>query len=61
MTLEALRASFALCGSLHEAILLGLRVSPSWEVADVIIQDEFTHDVVFMARPDGPALVLDCT
>ncbi|HVK72968.1 MAG TPA: hypothetical protein VM734_06590 [Kofleriaceae bacterium] len=50
--------------SLHEAIVVGLRLSPSWTVVDVIVQDEFTHDVVM--APDGasagdPALVLDCT
>jgi hypothetical protein len=59
--LDALRSAFAACGSLSQAILVGLRAAPGWEVVDVVIQDEFTHDVVFMARPDGPALVLDCT
>jgi hypothetical protein len=59
--LEALRAAFADSGLLATAIILGLRASPPWEVVDVVVQDEFTHDIVFMARPDGPALVLDCT
>jgi hypothetical protein len=59
--LEALRAAFAASGSLATAIITGLRASPSWEVVDVVIQDEFTHDVLFQATPDGPALALDCT
>jgi len=44
--LEALRAAFAACGMLHEAILLGLRSAPPWEVVDVVVQDEYTHDVI---------------
>ena len=59
--LETLRAAIADSGSLATAIVIGLRASPPWEVVDVVVQDEFTHDIVFMARPDGPALVLDCT
>lgn len=64
---DDLRARFAACGTLAEAILVGLRAAPPWEVADVVVQDEYTHDVVFQGgppgatRPDGPALVLDCT
>jgi hypothetical protein len=27
---------------------------------DVVIQDEYTHDVIFVA-PDGSALIFDCT
>lgn len=54
-------ALFASCGTLGEAILVGLRESPAWTVVDVVVQDEYTHDVVMMAAPDGPAIVLDCT
>jgi len=59
--LEALRAGFAAAGSLSTAIRVGLAASPEWMVVDVVIQDEFTHDVVFQAMPGGPAIVLDCT
>jgi hypothetical protein len=37
-------------------------LAPPWAVVDVVVQDEFTHDVVF--APDGgarDAIVLDCT
>jgi hypothetical protein len=37
-----------------------LRRQPRFTPADVIIQDEFTHDVIFGA-PDGSALVFDTT
>ena len=60
-TAEAL-ARLRACPTLADAIVVGLRLAPSWSVVDVVVQDEFTHDVVF--APDGahgPALVLDCT
>ena len=59
--LAALRARFAACGTLAEAIVVGLREAPPWQVAAVVTEDEFTLDVVMIAEPDGPALVLDCT
>ena len=55
------RIRFAACPSLADAIIAGLRLAPAWQVADVVVQDEFTHDVVFTAAPGGPAIVLDCT
>jgi len=58
---EALRAAMPIGGSLATAIRVALAASPSWMVVEVVIQDEFTHDVVFLAAPDGPAVVLDCT
>ena len=60
---EEVRRAFAPCGTLADAILVGLRRTPSWTVVDVVVQDEFTHDVVMLAdaAPDGPAIVLDCT
>lgn len=54
-------ARLASCGSLAEAIVVGLRLSPSWSVVDVIVQDEFTHDVVFAPTTGPGAIVLDCT
>jgi hypothetical protein len=47
-------------GTLEELIRFGFVQSPPWELVDVIVQDEFTHDVVV----DGPApafLVFDTT
>ena len=40
---------------------LGDDLAPPWSVVDVVVQDEFTHDVVFAPDGGGPALVLDCT
>jgi hypothetical protein len=59
--LDDLRARLAAAGSLATAIRLGLAETPAWQVVDVVVQDEFTHDVVFAADPGGPAIVLDCT
>ena len=36
-------------------------MKPPWAIVDVVVQDEYTHDVIFAAAPDGPAIVLDCT
>jgi hypothetical protein len=58
---DELRRAFASCGLLADAILVGLRRTPSWSVVEVVVQDEYTHDVVMAAAPDGPAIVLDCT
>ncbi len=61
MDLDAIRATFAACGTLAEAIVAGLRLTPPWSVVDVVVQDEFTHDVVMAADAGAAALVLDCT
>jgi hypothetical protein len=60
---DDLRAAFAACGTLAEALVAGLRMTPPWSVVDVVVQDEYTHDLVFQADgdPGGPAVVLDCT
>lgn len=56
------RDRLAACPTLADAIVAGLRERPPWQVVDVVVQDEFTHDVVFATdAPGGPALVLDCT
>ena len=60
--LDDVRARLASCGSLAQAIVAGLAFAPPWSVIDVVVQDEFTHDVVM--APDGggaAAAVLDCT
>lgn len=55
------RDALAACGSLADALRVGRELTPAWAVVDVVIQDEFTHDVIFEAGAGGPALVLDCT
>ncbi len=59
--IERLRAALESCGSLAAAIRLGLAETPPWMVVDIVVQDEYTHDVVMQAVPDGPVLLLDCT
>lgn len=60
-TIAVVGAQFQACATLADAIVVGLRLNPAWEVADVIVQDEFTHDVVFARAGGGAAIVLDCT
>jgi hypothetical protein len=47
-------------GMLDRVIRWGLRSSPARMVADVVVQDEYTHDVV-LPWGDGLFLVYDCT
>ncbi len=63
-SIDELRGRIARCGSLAEVIVLGLREQPAWLVVDVIVQDEYTHDVIVAAEgaaPSAATLVLDCT
>ncbi len=55
--LDDARDRFAACPTLADAIVAGLRLTPSWQVIDIVIQDEFTHDVIFAPAPSGPAIV----
>jgi hypothetical protein len=56
-------ARLALAGrleTLEDVLRFGLARRPAWELAGVIVQDEFTHDVIL----EGPApafLVFDTT
>ena len=59
-TLEALRAELAGIRTLEDVVRWGLRQSPSCEIADVVTQDEYTHDVVVVWRA-GYHLVFDAT
>ena len=59
--LAAVRAAFARCVTLGEAIRAGAMLTPGWSVADVIVQDEYTHDIVFASDGSTSAVVLDCT
>ena len=46
--------------TLEDVLRFGFLQRPAWQIADVIVQDEFTHDVIV----DGPAplfLVFDTT
>jgi hypothetical protein len=59
--MREVKDAFERCSNLGEAILVGLRQSPEWKVVEVVVQDEYTHDVILQGAPDGPAVVLDCT
>jgi hypothetical protein len=45
---------------LEEAFRWAIARTPVLTPTDVVVQDEFTHDVIFRA-PDGSALVFDTT
>jgi len=53
--------AFSRCATLADAIVVGLRQAPEWLVVEVVVQDEYTHDVVFTPATGTPAVVLDCT
>ncbi|HUJ25143.1 MAG TPA: hypothetical protein VLW85_03935 [Myxococcales bacterium] len=46
--------------ALPEGIETLAQVAAQYRIADVVVQDEFTHDVVAQA-PDGGWLVFDAT
>jgi len=46
--------------TLEHVFRWALKRDPRFMPGDVVIQDEFTHDVIFCA-PDGSALVFDTT
>ena len=48
-------------GTLARILPWGLTAKPQWVVVDVVVQDEYTHDVVLGSDADPRALVLDCT
>jgi hypothetical protein len=59
---EALAKQARWLGTLGHVIPWGLAQKPPWLVADVVIQDEYTHDVILTCQGgDGSVLVLDCT
>ena len=59
--LESLAAQVRFLGTLARVLPWGLAVRPQWLVVDVVIQDEYTHDIVLGNEADARALVLDCT
>lgn len=47
-------------GTLEDVLRVGFAQHPPWELVDVIVQDEYTHDVI--VRGPAPAfLVFDTT
>jgi hypothetical protein len=53
-------AAAARLDTLEDVLRFGLAQRPAWDVVDVVVQDEFTHDVIVV----GPApafLVFDTT
>lgn len=48
-------------GTLARVIPWGLAQRPQWLVIDVVIQDEYTHDVLLGADGVPSVLALDCT
>jgi hypothetical protein len=58
----AIEAVFSRCTSLADAIRAGLVLRPAWSVVEVVVQDEYNHDVIFAPDGAGPeTVVLDCT
>lgn len=59
-TLAELREIIADHGMLNRAIRWAMSAEPPRPVALVVVQDEYTHDIVVPWR-DGLVLVYDCT
>jgi hypothetical protein len=59
--LERLAVQVHFLGTLARVLPWGLAVRPQWTVVDVVIQDEYTHDIVLGSDEDPRALILDCT
>ena len=58
--LRAIEVAIADHGTLERVIRWGLQSEPQRIVADIVTQDEYTHDVV-IAWDDELFLVYDCT
>jgi hypothetical protein len=59
--LQALPPFLTRLGTLAAVLPWGMSQKPPWMVVDVVVQDEFTHDIVMASDGDPRALVLDCT
>lgn len=59
--LAALSPIILKLGNLSAVLHWAASQRPQWTVAEVVIQDEFTHDVVLAIADQPTALVLDCT
>ena len=60
MHADELLAEASQLKTLEQVFRWAIRREPPLKPADVVIQDEFTHDVIFRAA-DGSALVFDAT
>jgi hypothetical protein len=60
VTLESIEATVRSQKTLEDVVRWGLLTKPPRLVADIIVQDEYTHDVVMPFR-DGIYLVYDTT
>lgn len=60
-SLQSLATQIEFLGTLGRVLPWGLAMQPQWTVVDVVIQDEYTHDIVLGTDEDPRALVLDCT
>lgn len=60
-SLQSLATQIQFLGTLGRVLPWGLAVQPQWTVVDVVIQDEYTHDVLLGTDADARTLVLDCT
>ena len=56
---DALAAAIAPLASLDQVLRFGFRQTPPWVLVDIVVQDEYCHDVV-MAAGDI-VLVFDTT
>ena len=59
--IEALTDFLKRLGTLAQVLPWGLSQKPQWVVSDVVIQDEYTHDIVLTQEGTQKALLLDCT
>jgi hypothetical protein len=59
--LEALAAQARRLATLGQALRWAFALRPSWTVAEIVTQDEYTNDVVLTAEGAPGAIVLDCT
>lgn len=60
-SLQSLATQIEFLGTLGRVLPWGLAMRPQWTVVDVVIQDEYTHDIILGTDEDQRALVLDCT
>lgn len=57
---DAVTALLKIQRTLEDVSRWGLALTPVRTIADIVVQDEYTHDVV-MAHPAGVYLVYDAT
>lgn len=47
--------------TLEDVVRFGFAQRPAWQLVDVVVQDEFTHDVIVSAAAPPGFLVFDTT